>query len=442
LPGAQGFQRHTGARSMKILIVDDDENSRVLLERALTRRGYLVECASNGVEALEKALQSPPELIVSDIMLPEMDGFELCRRVKTDDRLRTVPFIFYTAVYVDKKDEDLALQLGASRFLLKPLEPADFLRVIREVVEEHLMRKLPVPDRPLATMHDLDRMQLEAVARKLEQKVHELADERDALQKSEQKYQQLTETLEQRIALAVEEARTREQLFIRQGRLAAMGEMIGNIAHQWRQPLNILALIIQELPVYYERDLFTKPYLDATVHKAMQVISQMSKTIDSFRNFFRPDKEKVCFQLREVLEKTVSIVDAVFTPLNLTVETVVEDEIAIDGYPNEFSQVILNILLNAKDAFLHCKVEQPKVIARLFRENGKAVLTITDNAGGIPEEIMPSIFDPYFSTKGPDKGTGIGLFMSKAIIEKNMNGTLSARNVDGGAEFRIEIYYE
>ena len=424
---------------MKILIVDDDENSRVLLKRALTRRGYLVECATNGVEALEKALQSPPELIVSDIMLPGMDGFELCRRVKTDDRLRTVPFIFYTAVYVDKKDEDLALQLGASRFLLKPLEPADFLRVIGEVVEEHLMKKLPVPDRPLAGMHELDRMQLEAVARKLEQKVRELAEERDALKKSEHKYQQLTETLEQRIELAVEEARTREQLLIRQGRLAAMGEMIGNIAHQWRQPLNILALIIQELPIYYERGIFNKPYLDASVQKAMQVISQMSKTIDSFRNFFRPDKEKVCFQAREVLEKSVSIVDAVFTPLNLTVEIVVEDEIAIDGYPNEFSQVILNILLNAKDAFLHRKVEQPKVVARLFRENGKAVLTITDNAGGIPEEIMQSIFDPYFSTKDPIMGTGIGLFMSKAIIEKNMNGSLSARNVDGGAEFRIEI---
>jgi len=423
---------------MKILIVDDDENSRVLLERALTRQGYLVESATNGVEALEKALQSPPDLMVSDIMLPEMDGFELCRRVKTDNRLRTVPFIFYTAVYVDKKDEDLALQLGASRFLLKPLKPADFLRVIGEVIEEQLTKKLPVPDRPLAAMQDLDRMQLEAVARKLEQKVQELAQERDALRSSEQKYLQLAETLEQRIQIAVEEARTREQLLIRQGRLAAMGEMIGNIAHQWRQPLNILALIIQELPVYYERNLFNKPYLDATVLRAMQVISQMSNTIDGFRNFFRPDKEKICFQVREVLEKSVSMVDAVFGPLNLAVEMVVENEIAVNGYPNEFSQVILNILLNAKDAFVCRKVEQPKVLVRLFRENGKAVLTITDNAGGIAEEIMQSIFDPYFSTKSPDKGTGIGLFMSKAIIEKNMNGTLSVRNVGSGAEFRIE----
>lgn len=424
---------------MKILIVDDDENSRVLLERALTRHGCLVECAANGVEALEKALQSPPELIVSDIMLPEMDGFELCRRVKTDNRLRTIPFIFYTAVYVDKKDEELAIRLGASRFLIKPLKPADFLSIIWEVIDEQLMKRLPVPDRPLAAMQELDRLQLEAVARKLEQKVKELAQERDALKKSEQKYQQLTETLEERIKIAVEEARTREQLLIRQGRLAAMGEMIGNIAHQWRQPLNILGLIIQELPAYYERDLLTKEYLDATVQKAMQVISQMSKTIDGFRNFFRPDKEKIRFQVREVLEKTVSIVEAAFTPLRLTVEVVVEDDIGVEGYPNEFSQVILNILLNAKDAFLQRQVDQPVVVARLFREDGKAVLTITDNAGGIPEQVMQSIFQPYFSTKSPDKGTGLGLFMSKAIIEKNMNGTLSARNVDGGAEFRIEL---
>lgn len=424
---------------MKILIVDDDENSRVLLERALTRHGCFVECAANGVEALEKALQSPPELIVSDIMLPEMDGFELCRRVKTDNRLRTIPFIFYTAVYVDKKDEDLAIRLGASRFLIKPLKPADFLSIIWEVIDEQLMKRLPVPDRPLAAMQELDRMQLEAVARKLEQKVKELAQERDALKKSEQKYQQLTETLEERIKIAVEEARTREQLLVRQGRLAAMGEMIGNIAHQWRQPLNILGLIIQELPAYYERDLLTREYLDATVQKAMQVISQMSKTIDGFRNFFRPDKEKVRFQVKEVLEKTVSIVEAVFTPLRLTVDMVVEDDIGVEGYPNEFSQVLLNILVNAKDAFLQRQVDQPVVVARLFREDGKAVLTITDNAGGIPEQVMQSIFQPYFSTKSPDKGTGLGLFMSKAIIEKNMNGTLSARNIDGGAEFRIEL---
>jgi signal transduction histidine kinase len=111
----------------------------------------------------------------------------------------------------------------------------------------------------------------------------------------------------------------------------------------------------------------------------------------------------------------------------------------VTGNPNEFSQVILNILVNAKDAILERKVERPWVTVRLFREAGKAVLTIADNAGGIPPDIMDRIFDPYFTTKGPDKGTGIGLFMSKTIVEKNMNGTLAVRNTGDGAEFRIEV---
>lgn len=248
----------------------------------------------------------------------------------------------------------------------------------------------------------------------------------------------LKEEISERLRV-VEELGKQEQLLIRQGRLAAMGEMIGNIAHQWRQPLNTLGLILQEFPIYYQRNLFSKEYLDASVTRAMQVINYMSKTIDGFRNFFGPEKEKEPFQASEVLAKTVSIVEAAFKELNLQIEVSADPEVVILGYPNEFSQVILNILMNAKDALLERKVAEPRVVVRLFQENGKRVLTIADNAGGISQEIIDKIFDPYFTTKGPDEGTGIGLFMSKTIIEKNMNGTLNVRNTEHGAEFRIEV---
>ncbi|MBM4140115.1 MAG: response regulator [Nitrospira sp.] len=135
---------------MKILIVEDDVNSRVFLERALLSQGYTVESATNGVQSLEKAIPSSPDLIISDIMMPEMDGFELCRRIKTDERLRHIPFVFYTATYTDKKDEELAISLGASRFLIKPMEPEKFFNAIRKVIEEYQARHLPVPERPLA----------------------------------------------------------------------------------------------------------------------------------------------------------------------------------------------------------------------------------------------------------------------------------------------------
>jgi len=248
----------------------------------------------------------------------------------------------------------------------------------------------------------------------------------------------LKEEMTERVR-AVEELRRQEQLLIRQGRLAAMGEMISNIAHQWRQPLNTLGLIIQELPTYYERDLLSREYLDGSVSRAMQVINYMSQTIDGFRNFFGPDKEKQTFLAGEVLERTVAILDAAFSELKLELDVQADRGAVVYGTPNEYSQVILNILMNAKDALLDRKVPNPRVVVRLFREGGRAVLTITDNAGGIPPEIFDRIFDPYFTTKGPEKGTGIGLFMSKTIIEKNMNGKLTVQNTDTGAQFRIEV---
>ncbi|RPH72122.1 PAS domain S-box protein, partial [bacterium] len=220
---------------------------------------------------------------------------------------------------------------------------------------------------------------------------------------------------------AMEELRRKDRLLMQQSRLAAMGEMIGNIAHQWRQPLNSLGLIVQGLPLQYEMGDLTKESLEGDTAKAMQIISHMSRTIDDFRNFFRPDKEKVSFSVNEVVAKTVSLVDASFRELQLNIDISPTEELLIDGHPNEYSQVLLNILMNARDAFLERSVPERRVEVRLFREDGKAVVTITDNAGGIAEEILDKIFDPYFTTKGPDKGTGIGLFMAKTIIEKNMN---------------------
>lgn len=169
---------------MKILVVDDDENARVYLERSLRAQKYDVESAANGVIALEKVRQWHPDLIISDILMPEMNGFELCGKIKTDEQLKNIPFIFYTATFVDQEDEKLAMALGASRFLIKPLESADFFRIIREVINEYETKELSVPCRPLAEMKDLCQMQENALARKLDKKVRELEKERGNLRRN------------------------------------------------------------------------------------------------------------------------------------------------------------------------------------------------------------------------------------------------------------------
>jgi two-component system, NtrC family, C4-dicarboxylate transport sensor histidine kinase DctB len=254
----------------------------------------------------------------------------------------------------------------------------------------------------------------------------------------ERTYHELEQEAAQRLR-AMEELREKERMLLQQGRLAALGEMISNIAHQWRQPLNELGLIVQELPMVFDRGNFDREYLRSSVARFMKILNHTSKTIDDFRNFFKPDKETVPFSVKEVVYRTLSLVEESFKHLRIKVEVAAADEPVVLGPPNEFSQVVLNLLFNARDAFLDRKVEQREVRIELFLEGEHAVVTVTDNAGGIPEGILDKIFDPYFTTRGPEQGTGIGLYMSKIIIEKNMPGRLSVRNAEKGAQFRIEV---
>ncbi|UFS69969.1 GAF domain-containing protein [Geomonas sp. RF6] len=240
---------------------------------------------------------------------------------------------------------------------------------------------------------------------------------------------------------AVESLRQNEQMLIHQSRQAAMGEMLGNIAHQWRQPLNRLGLLVQQTQFVYSLGDFDGEYLEKNTEKAMEVIRHMSQTIDDFRDFFRPDKEKVRFNVRNEVIKTLSLMEGSLQGqvMSIDIGVDVQDDPVVEGYPNEFSQVLLNILNNARDALAERRVADPKVTIRVRSEKGKTVVSIADNAGGIPAAIMDRIFEPYFTTKGPQCGTGLGLFMSKTIIEKNMGGVIVARNIDDGAEFIIEI---
>lgn len=237
----------------------------------------------------------------------------------------------------------------------------------------------------------------------------------------------------------LEALRRKEQMLIQQSRQAAMGEMIGNIAHQWRQPLNTLGLTIQQLLLFHELGELNREFLEECVGSSMQLVLHMSQTIDDFRNYFKPDKEKVAFSVNETLNRTISLMSGSLNDKCITVQVNAQVDPVVWGYPNEFSHVLLNIMTNAKDVLIERAVSNPSISVTVDELDKRAIVTITDNAGGIAEQNVEKIFDPYFTTKGPQDGTGVGLFMSKAIIEKNMGGRLSVRNLEAGAEFRIEI---
>jgi len=238
---------------------------------------------------------------------------------------------------------------------------------------------------------------------------------------------------------AMEALREKDQLLMQQSRQAAMGEMINNISHQWRQPLNTIALTIQGFMSTYEQGECSYEYVDETVKQIMNQVLHMSQTIDDFRNFLRPDREIKQFNLREAVKTTLLLVGDSFKSQNIKIDTEAQEDLIVTGYQNEYCQVLLNILNNARDVLIERKIVSPRIEINLFREGHRNVATISDNAGGITDAIIDRIFEPYFTTKDADKGTGIGLYMSKTIIENRMNGKISVRNTDRGAEFRIEV---
>lgn len=251
--------------------------------------------------------------------------------------------------------------------------------------------------------------------------------------------EELNASLEARVTEAIADLRQKDQLLIQQSRLAAMGEMINNIAHQWRQPLNNVGLIIQNLQLSYTSGTISDEELESEVSKAMGILMHMSRTIDDFRNFFRTDKNRQEFTVREAIDRVLEFVSTALESRKIRVEVTGDSGVRATGYVNEYSQVVINLLSNVRETCMERGIAEPVIHISIENANGRSVVRIQDNCGGIPDDIMPKIFDPYFTTRQPDKGTGIGLYMSKVIIEQNMGGRLTAYNTADGAEFRIEV---
>lgn len=281
-----------------------------------------------------------------------------------------------------------------------------------------------------------DELRQKAVMLEDEIAERQLAQEELAYQQSQ--LEALNQTLEDRVNKALTELRVKDRVMLAQGRQAAIGEMINNIAHQWRQPLNNLGLIVQNIKADFDCGTQTAEDLAQDVNKMMDTIMFMSHTINDFSRFFSPDKTMTVFRVSQGLDKVVAMIEASLSKKDIQLVIEHNDtDVAVKGYFNEYNQVLLNILNNAKDALVERNIEHPVIKVSTTHENGRAVVRVRDNAGGIPDDIIERIFEPYFTTKELDKGSGIGLYMSKTIIKEHFGGTITAANVADGAEFTI-----
>lgn len=276
---------------------------------------------------------------------------------------------------------------------------------------------------------------------------HDITDRKNA----EESLRQLSKSLEDRVKEEVDKRREQEHMLIQQSKMAAMGEMIGAIAHQWSQPLNSMALLIQDLKDAYECGEIDAQYISGSVKSSMNLIDFMSRTIYDFRNFLKPSRAKRPFPVKKAIDDVLGLISALFKDNNINVEYKIDSDYAIiesiltDGFENECKQVFLNILNNAKDAILNQRVrgildlaDSGEITIKMKKKGSNIIIQFQDNGGGMRPELVDKIFDPYFTTKG-ENGTGIGLSMAQTIIEKNMNGKIRARNANGGAVIEIEL---
>jgi len=244
--------------------------------------------------------------------------------------------------------------------------------------------------------------------------------------------------LQQEVDKQLEKRLENEYLLMQQSKLATMGEMIGHIAHQWRQPLAQLGGIFMNLDASFAHGELNPEYMEKHIKSGNELIKYMSQTIDDFRYFFEPNHEEKVFRVDEYIQNAINIIQASLTYSRIELEVIKGLDIPLlKGYPSEFSQVILNLLDNAKDVLIERKVNHPKIIIETILFNNEVRVNIMDNAGGIDGHIIDKIFDIYFSTKREKGGSGLGLYMSKLIIEQKGMGRLSVYNQKEGAVFSI-----
>lgn len=259
------------------------------------------------------------------------------------------------------------------------------------------------------------------------------------VQYRENELENLNQNLAGKVQKGIQEAKRKDKAILQQAKLARMGSMISMIAHQWRQPLSELSGTLMELETATRFKKVDDKHILSSIEKSDTLIEFMSNTIDDFRNFYKPDKRKENFDLLEYCKKAIELIKASLQESDIKLILDIKNNKNFYGYPREFSQVILNLISNARDILIERDIKDPQILFKLESKGLNSIITVQDNAGGIPKDNLELIFDPYFSTKDSTKGTGLGLYISKLIIERNMGGELSVQNGKNGAIFKITL---
>jgi len=262
------------------------------------------------------------------------------------------------------------------------------------------------------------------------------------LRMREQKLEKINEQLTILIQKESANIQEKDKLLMEQSKMATMGEMIGMIAHQWRQPLNAVSAATIKVNMLNELGILKSEELSNTLKFIQEMSQKMSATINEFMEFSKPDREKELVDIKDIVESVFKIIDAQLITRNIAFNIDIEKNIHLQTYRKELAHIVLNLLSNARDAFENKEIPDKTITIRAYIDKNHIIIKVVDNAGGIKGEILPKIFEPFFTTKPSGKGTGLGLYMSKKMLEEHFDGTLNVINREFGAEFTIILPYE
>lgn len=384
-----------------ILIVDDESININIVAEILFGK-YNLKVATNGFDALEIVKKEKPDLILLDIMMPLMDGFEVAKFIKHNDEMANTPIIFLTAKH-DAQSITKSFQNGASDYISKPFLREELLARI----DSHLQIK-KLNKSLIATLDEL-------YSKVAELKVFQ-------------------NHLEDKVKEEISKRKEQEKILYQQSKMAAVGEMMDAVAHQWKQPISIIKMQIDFMGYDFDDNLINKEYVHNFQKKVFIQIDHIQNTLKEFRSFFRTNKGQEEFDIKTIIEKVLILVNDELIGNQIEVILNIQNNFILLGIENEFKHLIINLLNNAKDAFVENNISDRKIIINLFCDANTKTMEVIDNAGGIPKSIIDNIFKANFTTKSEDKGTGIGLYISSQIATK-YNGTLLVENVESGAKF-------
>ncbi len=418
----------------RILIVDDNEQNLYMAETLLKANGYEVESAKNGSEALEKARKEPPDLIMSDILMPVMDGFALCREWRLDDRLKMIPFIIYTATYTDAKDEKFARDLGADRFIVKPVSPDLLISIIREVIEKSQTEQTSYTEAPV--------LEEEIFLKKYNQRlIHKLEDKLTQLEATNRK---LEDEIKERKVTETKLYGLERQL-IQMQKMEALATLAGGIAHDFN---NILMAVMGYAEIALMNCASEKP-VRKEIEQVIKGCERAKDLVAQILSFSRQtDMERKPIQINKIVQDLLKLLRSSM-PKSINITHKIESNSYVEANPTQIYQVLMNLCTNAG----HCMPEgkgninvsltdvrvdeSSKPLPEQLKPGLYQKLEISDNGIGIKKELLSRIFEPYFTTRKDSGGTGLGLSIVQGIV-KECGGVIDVKSEYGkGTVFSI-----